>query len=54
MKRKKIFTLLSLLFIAMSCSKPVENAKKSEEQKEQKEQTQQMSQEELKNILKMR
>ncbi len=45
MKRKKIFTLLSLLFIAMSCSKPVENAKKSEEQKEQ---TQQMSQEELK------
>ena len=48
MKRRKIFTLLSLLFIAMSCSKPVENAKKSEEQKEQKEQTQQMSQEELK------
>ena len=48
MKWKKIFTLLSLLFIAMSCSKPVENAKKSEEQKEQKEQTQQMSQEELK------
>ncbi len=48
MKRKKIFTLLSLLFIAMSCSKPVENAKKSEDQKEQKEQTQQMSQEELK------
>lgn len=48
MKKKKIFTLLSLLFIAMSCSKPVENAKKSEEQKEQKEQTQQMSQEELK------
>ena len=48
MKRKQIFTLLSLLFIAMSCSKPVENAKKSEEQKEQKEQTQQMSQEELK------
>ena len=48
MKRKKIFTLLSLLFIAMSCSKPIENAKKSEEQKEQKEQTQQMSQEELK------
>ena len=45
MKRKKIFTLLSLLFIAMSCSKPIENAKKSEEQKEQ---TQQMSQEELK------
>mgnify|MGYP001022447147 CR=1 FL=1 len=45
MKRRKIFTLLSLLFIAMSCSKPVENAKKSEEQKEQ---TQQMSQEELK------
>lgn len=45
MKKKKIFTLLSLLFIAMSCSKPVENAKKSEEQKEQ---TQQMSQEELK------
>ena len=48
MKKKKIFTLLSLLFIAMSCSKPIENAKKSEEQKEQKEQTQQMSQEELK------
>ena len=48
MKRKKIFTLLSLLFIAMSCSKPVENSKSSEEQKEQKEQTQQMSQEELK------
>lgn len=45
MKKKKIFTLLSLLFIAMSCSKPIENAKKSEEQKEQ---TQQMSQEELK------
>jgi len=45
MKRRKIFTLLSLLFIAMSCSKPIENAKKSEEQKEQ---TQQMSQEELK------
>ncbi len=48
MKRKKIFTLLSLLFIAMSCSNPVENSKSSEEQKEQKEQTQQMSQEELK------
>ncbi len=48
MKRKKIFTLLSLLFIAMSCSKPVENSKSSEEQKEHKEQTQQMSQEELK------
>ena len=48
MKRRKIFTLLSLLFIAMSCSKPVENSKSSEEQKEQKEQTQQMSQEELK------
>ena len=48
MKRKKIFTLLSLLFIAMSCSNPVENSKSSEEQKEKKEQTQQMSQEELK------
>lgn len=48
MKKKKIFTLLSLLFIAMSCSNPVENSKSSEEQKEQKEQTQQMSQEELK------
>ena len=48
MKRKKIFTLLSLLFIAMSCSNPVENSQSSEEQKEQKEQTQQMSQEELK------
>ena len=48
MKRKKIFTVLSLLFIAMSCSNPVENSKSSEEQKEQKEQTQQMSQEELK------
>ena len=48
MKRRKIFTLLSLLFIAMSCSKPVENSKSNEEQKEQKEQTQQMSQEELK------
>ena len=48
MKRKKIFTLLSLLFIAMSCSHPVANSKSIEEQKEQKEQTQQMSQEELK------
>lgn len=48
MKRRKIFTLLSLLFIAMSCSKPVESSKSNEEQKEQKEQTQQMSQEELK------
>ena len=48
MKMKKILTLLSLLFIAMSCSNPVENSKSSEEQKEQKEQTQQMSQEELK------
>ena len=49
MKRKKIFTLLSLLFIAMSCSKPIENAKKSEEQKEQ---TQRMSQEDLKKYTK--
>ena len=48
MKRKKIFTLLSLLFIAMSCSKPFDNVKNNEEKKEQKEQTQQMSQEELK------
>ena len=48
MKRKKIFTLLSLLFIAMSCSKPLDNVKNNEEKKEQKEQTQQMSQEELK------
>ena len=49
MKRRKIFTLLSLLFIAMSCSKPLDNVKNNEEKKEQKEQTQQMSQEELKN-----
>ena len=48
MKRKKIFTLLSLLFIAMSCSKPLDNVRNNEEKKEQKEQTQQMSQEELK------
>lgn len=48
MKRKKIFTLLSLLFIAMSCSKPLDNVKNNDEKKEQKEQTQQMSQEELK------
>ena len=48
MKRRKIFTLLSLLFIAMSCSKPLDNVKNNEEQKEQKKQTQQMSQEELK------
>lgn len=48
MKRRKIFTLLSLLFIAMSCSKPIDNVKNNEEKKEQKEQTQQMSQEELK------
>lgn len=48
MKRRKIFTLLSLLFIAMSCSKPLDNVKNNEEKKEQKEQTQQMSQEELK------
>jgi 2-hexadecenal reductase len=39
---------LSLLFIAMSCSKPLDNVKNNEEKKEQKEQTQQMSQEELK------
>jgi len=43
MKRRKIFTLLSLLFIAMSCSKPLDNVKNNEEKKEQKEQTQQMS-----------
>ena len=48
MKRRKIFTLLSLLFIAMSCSKPLDSVKNNEEKKEQKEQTQQMSQEELK------
>ena len=48
MKRRKIFTLLSLLFIAMSCSKPLDNVKNNDEKKEQKEQTQQMSQEELK------
>ena len=48
MKRRKIFTLLSLLFIAMSCSKPLDNVKNNEEKKEQKEQPQQMSQEELK------
>ena len=48
MKRRKIFTLLSLLFVAMSCSKPLDNVKNNEEKKEQKEQTQQMSQEELK------
>ena len=48
MKRRKIFTLLSLLFIAMSCSKPLDNVKNNEEKKEQKEQTQQMSPEELK------
>ena len=48
MKRRKIFTLLSLLFIAMSCSKPLDNVKNNEEKKEQKEQTQKMSQEELK------
>ena len=48
MKRRKIFTLLSLLFIAMSCSKPLDNVKNNEEKKEQKEQTQQMSQDELK------
>ena len=48
MKRRKIFTLLSLLFIAMSCSKPLDNVKNNEEKKEQKEQTQKMAQEELK------
>lgn len=52
MKRRKIFTLLSLLFIAMSCSKPLDNVKNNEEKKEQKEQTQQMSQEELKKYTK--
>ena len=48
MKKRKIFTLLSLLFVVMSCSNPIDNSNKNEEKKDQKEQTQQTSQEDLK------
>jgi len=48
MKKRKIFTLLSLLFVVMSCSNPINNSNKNEEKKDQKEQTQQTSQEDLK------
>ena len=44
MKKRKIFTLLSLLFVVMSCSNPIDNSNKNEEKKDQKEQTQQTSQ----------
>ena len=52
MKKRKIFTLLSLLFIVMSCSNPIDNSNKNEEKKDQKEQTQQTSQEDLKKYTK--
>ena len=48
MKKRKIFTLLSLLFVVMSCSNPIDNSNKNEEKKDQEEQTQQTSQEDLK------
>ena len=52
MKKRKIFTLLSLLFVVMSCSNPINNSNKNEEKKDQKEQTQQTSQEDLKKYTK--
>ncbi len=52
MKKRKIFTLLSLLFVAMSCSEPLENTNGNDAKKEQKEQTQQVSQEDLKKYTK--
>lgn len=52
MKKRKIFTLLSLLFVAMSCSRPLENTNGNDTKKEQKEQTQQVSQEDLKKYTK--
>jgi len=52
MKKRKIFTLLSLLFVVMSCSNPIDNSNKNEEKKDQKEQTQQTSQEDLKKYTK--
>ena len=52
MKKRKIFTLLSLLFVAMSCSGPLENTIGNDAKKEQKEQTQQVSQEDLKKYTK--
>ena len=52
MKKRKIFTLLSLLFVAMSCSRPLENTNGNDAKKEQKEQTQQVSQEDLKKYTK--
>ena len=52
MKKRKIFTLLLLLFIVMSCSNPIDNSNKNEEKKDQKEQTQQTSQEDLKKYTK--
>ena len=52
MKKRKIFTLLSLLFVVMSCSNPIDNSNKNEEKKGQKEQTQQTSQEDLKKYTK--
>ena len=52
MKKRKIFTLLSLLFVAMSCSRPLENTNGIYTKKEQKEQTQQVSQEDLKKYTK--
>ena len=52
MKKRKIFTLLSLLFVVMSCSNPIDNSNKNEEKKDQKEQTQQSSQEDLKKYTK--
>ena len=52
MKKRKIFTLLSLLFVAMSCSGPLENTNGNDAKKEQKEQTQQVSQEDLKKYTK--
>ena len=52
MKKRKIFTLLSLLFVVISCSNPIDNSNKNEEKKDQKEQTQQTSQEDLKKYTK--
>ena len=52
MKKRKIFTLLSLLFVAMRWSGPLENTNGNDAKKEQKEQTQQVSQEDLKKYTK--
>ena len=52
MKKRRIFILLSLLFVVMSCSNPIDNSNKNEEKKDQKEQTQQTSQEDLKKYTK--